>query len=512
MQGARTKFGSAALKSVLLRALLGLGIAVNVGFLLINLSPERPHLARRHKAKVLVRASPWRAAWMKANLFEEFGAVRDLDIELVTAGSFGEVAALLRAEKDRPTGLLLADVNDEEADGLREARAFVPVQDVLEPEELSEVVADYAPEAIARARVDGKLWFVPKRALVNVAAYLRPAVEDLYLHWEIDRKPIEAALKEANGIGLPKSYDLEKTPEAWDCFDLFVAAWYWAHHPAPWAGPDDVAPAPRVAIRTGLNSAGLDDLFGAFYRHGFKDADLERLDSPAVLDALHWRALFLRHHLFAAVDEQPGGVDAVPVNLLLKKRSVAWAPIDQADSLWVHGGARRDAEPGMTGAVDLDWASLPAGNSVELDPKTREPARLGRSFSLEEVHFWAIPARAGDPRLAFELARFVTQRGLQHRETEAVGLLPVRADIAQDYPILFRLDWMQRMLDASYRQLQRGSGDMPNDVADKGYGKIYVDLTAAVLEGSPPVKLAEVRDRVAKFKRRLKNAEATDAR
>src|SRR6202022_4957102 len=97
MQGAKTRPGSAALKSVLLRALLGLGIAVNVGFLLINLSPERPHLARRHKAKVLVRASPWRAAWMKANLFEEFGAVRDLDIELATAGRVGEAAALTPA-------------------------------------------------------------------------------------------------------------------------------------------------------------------------------------------------------------------------------------------------------------------------------------------------------------------------------------------------------------------------------------------------------------------------------
>jgi hypothetical protein len=37
-------------------------------------------------------------------------------------------------------------------------------------------------------------------------------------------------------------------------------------------------------------------------------------------------------------------------------------------------------------------------------------------------------------------------------------------------------------------------------------------MTAAVLEGTPPVKLGEVRDRVAKFKRRLKSAEATDAR
>jgi ABC-type glycerol-3-phosphate transport system substrate-binding protein len=449
---------------------------------------------------------------MKQNMFDEFGAAHDVDVELVLAGNFAEVVAVLRAEKERPTGLLLADVNDELADDLRRGAALQPLEGIVAPAELSAAMVDYQPEAVARAKVDGKVWFLPKRALVDVAAWLHPAVEDLYLNWEIDRRPIEAALREANGIGLPRGYQLEKTPDSWDCFDLFVAGWYWAHHPAPWAGEGDRGLAPRLAWRTGLNEDALDDLFGAFYRHGFKDEDLGKLDSPAVLDALQWQALFRKHHLLAKIAEDPKGIDAMPVNALLKARSVAWAPIDQADSLWVHGGSRRDAEPGMLGATDLDWAGMPIGNSLELDPKTSQPARLGRSFSLEEVHFWAVPVHSPQPRLAWDLARFVTQRGLQQREAEAVGLLPVRADLAQEYPILFRLDWMQRMLDASYVQLARGSGDMPDEVTDKGYDKVYTALRGAVLEGTPEVTLAGVRARVEKFKAARAAGEASHAR
>jgi hypothetical protein len=500
------------MKSFLLRFLLLAGIGVNVAFLLINLAPDRPHLTRKHKVRVLVRAGAARAAWMKANIFDEFGAANDLDIEPVTAKDFSEVAAVIQAEKEKPTGLLLADVNDEISDSLRSTGAVLPMQDYADPAEVAAAIADYQPEAIERATVDKKLWFVPKRALVDVAAWLRPAVEDLYLNWEKDRPAIEAALREANGFGLPRSYDLEKTPDGWDSFDLFVAGWYWAHHPAPWAGPGDTAPAPRLAWRIGLNDAALDDLIGAFYRHGFKDEDVGKLDTAAIVDALQWRALFRKHHLLARVAEDDRGLDAMAVNALLKQRSIAWAPIDQADSLWVHGGSRREAEPGMRGAGDLDWAGMPAGTSVELDQKTREPARPGRSFSLEEVHFWAIPARASEPRLAFRLARFVTQRGLQQRETEAMGLLPVRRDLAEDYPILFRLDWMQRMLDASYRQIAKGSGDMPDAIAADGYDKVYTDLAAAVLEGTPPLTFAGVRSRVEKFQATRKGAEARHAR
>ncbi len=70
--------------------------------------------------------------------------------------------------------------------------------------------------------------------------------------------------------------------------------------------------------------------------------------------------------------------------------------------------------------------------------------RPGKSFSLEVVQLWAIPVHSPCPLLAFELARTLTSRGNQQRETEAQGLLPIRKDLRAEYPVLFRLEWMQR--------------------------------------------------------------------
>ncbi len=229
-----------------------------------------------------------------------------------------------------------------------------------------------------------------------------------------------------------------------------------------------------------------------------KEGEATRFDAPAVLDWLQWEALFRKHHLLAPACEKPEGIDGFGVNAMLHERKLAWAPIDQADSLWLHGGARRDGDAGMPGASDSAWSTMPSGASLELNAKG-EAARTGKSFSLEEVHFWAVPIDAPRPDLGVQLARFLTQTGLHQREAEAVGLLPVRQDLRDQYPVVFRLEWMQQMLDASYRQLDRGSGDLPDEVTDQGYDKKFVALREKVLAGVPDVTLAGVRARVAQF-------------
>src|SRR5882762_11610768 len=106
-------------RGLLVDGLVVLGILVNVGFLLINLHPERPHLGRRTKVRILLRASEPRMKWMRENEFAEFAIANDVDFELVGAGTFEEVHQKLAAEKQHPTGLLLADVDDEHADELK---------------------------------------------------------------------------------------------------------------------------------------------------------------------------------------------------------------------------------------------------------------------------------------------------------------------------------------------------------------------------------------------------------
>ena len=497
------------MRALLLRLLLLAGIGVNIAFLLINLNPERPHLGSRRRARILLRAGPARAQWVKENLLSEFSAAHDVDFELISAKDFTEVAATLAAERDKPTGIMLADIDDETADDLRGQKSLRPMEEVAPPGALAAAMTEYVPEAVERCKVEGKFWFLPKRALLDVAIYLRPAVEDAYLHWQRDRPAISAALKEANGVGLPASYDLEKIPDAWDMYDLFVVGWYWAHHPAAWAS--EPGPLPRLAFRTGHNGEALNDLFASFFAHGWTEQELAKTESTAVLDGLQWQALFRKHHLLVKEAEAPKGLDPFGVNAMFKARKLAWAPIDQADSLWVHGGSRRDAEPGMTGATDIDWATLPAGSSLEL--KSGEPARPGRSFSMEEVHLWAVPIHSPHPQLAFELAHYLTQRGLHQRETEAEGMLPIRADIAEEYPILFRLDWMQRMLDASYRQTQRGVGDMPGETFTGDYDELYLALREHVLTRTPvPVTLAAMRAAVRSFQPPKKEEEGAHAK
>jgi ABC-type glycerol-3-phosphate transport system substrate-binding protein len=217
----------------LLQVLLLAGIGVNVGFLLINLAPERPHLARRRHVRILLRAGEPRARWMMANELAEFAAEHDLDFEYVLAKDFDEAHEKLNEEAKHPTGILLADIDDEYADDLRADGALRPIQDGAKPEELPPALDEYLPEAVEQSKVADKLWFVPKRAQVDVIAYLAPAIEDAFLHWERHRKEIDAALKEANGFGLPADYQLERSPESWDSYDVFVAGWTWAHRPAP---------------------------------------------------------------------------------------------------------------------------------------------------------------------------------------------------------------------------------------------------------------------------------------
>ncbi len=193
------------LHTFILRALLVLGIAANVAFLLINLHPERPHLATRKHLKLLLRADLPRAAWIKENQLDLFAAQHDVDIEVVTAASFEEVISALQKERDHPSGLALASANDVIADELQKAGAIRPFHEVVPRATLAGAMEDYLPEAVSRCLgPDGRAVYLPRRAEMDIAAYRYSAVEDAYLHWTADRAAIQAALAEANGIGLPR--------------------------------------------------------------------------------------------------------------------------------------------------------------------------------------------------------------------------------------------------------------------------------------------------------------------
>jgi hypothetical protein len=496
-----TDTGGSKREALLLQLLLGVGILANLAFLAINFSPERPHLAARRHMKVLLRANADLASWIKKTQIDEFAALNDLELELVRVDSHEEVVKALEAEEKSPTGLLAATVSDELSDDVRAKNLVRPIDGTAPKAEIDALFEEFLPSSTRVARDDkGTTWFLPRRAEMTISVYLTDAVEQAYLHWDEDRAAIDAALKEANGTGLPKGFSLEKEPGDWDSYDLFVAAWYWAHHPAPWADPmhpksERTTPQPRMAWRTGRHDDAVYDLLGLFYRHGLTDQTLGTLDSPAIVDALQWEALFRKHHLLIPECEKPEGITEDQLNEIFRQGRLGWAPMDQEDSLTLHGGARREAPEGIELADRLDWAPMPKGMSVEL--KDGEPARVGHSFAFEEVELWGVPKHTPDAALAFEWIRFSTRRAMMQRETESHGMMPVRRDLQENYSVLFRVEWMQQVLDGSFDQQRAGSAKMPDAVDEKHIGEQYAMARERVLAASPPpIDLATIRARV----------------
>jgi hypothetical protein len=222
-----------------------------------------------------------------------------------------------------------------------------------------------------------------------------------------------------------------------------------------------------------------------------------------------------KHNLIASESLAAGGINDDGVAALFRDGKLAWAPIDQEDSLSMHGGSRRDAPPGIAQPGWVDWSPMPIGSSLEL--KNGQPARKARSFSFVDLHLWAVPIHSPDPELAYALMQFLSQRGIQMHETAAQGELPVRQDLALNYPILFRLDWMQRMLDASYDQLRLGAEPLPDAVIDDDYGAFYINLNDQVWQPKNlvgPLDMARVRSLAVAAKASLakKDKEASDGR
>src|SRR5207237_6398374 len=144
------------LQKGLLRALLLFGIAVNVGFLLINLQPDRPHLAARQRVKVIVRATPQVAKWIKENELREFGNDHDLDFELLALPSFDDVVQRLRKEAKEPSGVLLAALDDEHADEARQDGLLRAVEDLVPADALPALAPASLADVAERARAPSR--------------------------------------------------------------------------------------------------------------------------------------------------------------------------------------------------------------------------------------------------------------------------------------------------------------------------------------------------------------------
>jgi ABC-type glycerol-3-phosphate transport system substrate-binding protein len=74
--------------------------------------------------------------------------------------------------------------------------------------------------------------------------------------------------------------------------------------------------------------------------------------------------------------------------------------------------------------------------------------------------WWGVPKDCPDPQLAYKLFISMTSRENQLKECVRFGMIPVRKDILKSKEILFTDNWISKVFQTSYRQIQQNDNNI----------------------------------------------------
>ena len=245
---------------------------------------------------------------------------------------------------------------------------------------------------------------------------------------------INEVFRAQNGVGLPVDYELEDEPGQWDWYDLAVVSYYWANTPY------DGVLRSRTAHRGRIYAGTMTEIATKIFQAGGDSGTLlfQKDKIEAVYDAFEWEAFFRRNGLYnpRMWEERYTGED---IWSAMAKGEVFLAFMHQLDAFFVHG---TDVMRGyLDDSGDMATAIMPKGVSLELDANGR-PVREGTHASNLSGWWWGIPTTSPDPKLSYELARYITSPEFHAAEVSAFGMMPILKELTENLNRYIPEQWM----------------------------------------------------------------------
>jgi hypothetical protein len=459
-------------KKIFPLVVLALAVVVDGFFGLANFYPEAPAHARGPKQLVLADMPKARAQWFQENVLDELNDEIDSNLELRV---LGDKETLLDALAKKDPTVVAAILPKATADLALEKSFVRPFEGAFKRAALDHAFDDLRPEAMTGAQLNGKQAFLPRASTVDITVYRISRVRDAILHWEAVRPQIDAAIREANGRGLPPGYTLQENPRLWDSYDRFVLAFYWAHR-----SYNGFPARPRVGHPTGDGLDGQLEASAGIYRAGADEKTFVTPDSMPATDHFSWESLYAKQKLFLPemMDKAPLGRHHMISGLQTGDLFVA--DVDLASAFEVRGGSFYGALTYIQDPDDLGFVVLPRFSSLALNG-AGQPERTARSFSFRNDLVWALPASSKDPGRALALAKWLVQKENHVRDCEALGYVPMRKDVFREVDAIFRNYWMSAAFDAAVEQWPR-SQSLPAVIVTKQLGSIYAELWHQIVQ------------------------------
>lgn len=340
-----------------------------------------------------------------------------------------------------------------------------PLDSFLTPDELKEFRANYLLTSLGTYA--DKQYLIPRKFETRIMVYCKSKVADAISRWPTYKDAINADLKKVNGYGLPSTYVLENDPNKWDFFDVYVVGWIWAHTPY------DGTTVPRIGHRGKRYSGTSLRIIDRVFQCGGDSTQVLTMNGNAVTDAFMWEAVYASSVYNKRMWEEAWS--GTEIWKAFKEGEVFLAFMTQIDCFFIHGTGTDGLDGYMNNPDDMGVATMPAGCSVILDPSGSVLREGGRSVTTGGW-WWGIPATTPDPRLSWNMAKYITGTKSQIQDCSRFGMIPVRKDILGDMSMMFGGGWITEIYETSFRQLMSNKYTViPGNTHFDEIGDVYLD-------------------------------------
>ncbi|MDB5106037.1 MAG: hypothetical protein JWP91_3726 [Fibrobacteres bacterium] len=320
---------------------------------------------------------------------------------------------------------------------------IAPLDGIVAPKELAELRKEYFLMDLGFVR--GQTFFLPRFVETPVLIYLKSQVNEAVQYWDLRKDEINRALIRHNGKGLPRTYVLERDPSQWDYFDLFVVGYYWSNKEVqgqrrgrmalgPLGGPT----APQV-------------IMDKCYQNGAGAEALLRMNDEPVVDMFQWQSVLIREGALNPNLVKSRWSDA-EIREGFRSGELFLSEATQMEAFLIHGNGTPENPGFLANPEDMGVAMMPKGASVQLNDRGAA-LREGRRSVGTRGNWWGVTRRARDPKLAFQLAHYLSNTQNQILESTAFGMIPVRQDLLGEMGLMFGGGWTSDVFQMASQQL-----------------------------------------------------------
>lgn len=397
---------------------------------------------------ILIRMMPAQERSFREEIIANFEKEHNCKVNVATFNNEWDIERLLKLEtgKKKPE-IALVKTPFEMTRVLALKGYMEKLDNVMDSLVVDQDLAEYNALATGLGYVEGVPYYLPRKLETRILFYRKSMVADALAKFDAHKARINSELKKQNGYGLPAGYELEENVDQWDLYDLYVVGSIWANEEY------NGAKMGRIAHRGARYGGSALFLADRALQLGASKEDILRLNSDPMVSMYQWEKKFIDNGIYnPGMWQDPWKGSNIYNGIKDGKVFLAW--FQQIDNFIVHGWPEDPSMPSyLPLADDMGLALIPKGVSFELDNAGVPKVEGSRSISTGGW-WWGIPKTGPEKKLAYELARFITNRENQSRECSHFGMIPVRKDVLANVPEVFAEGWVGDVFHKSIEQIQ----------------------------------------------------------